>query len=71
MTVFKKHLTPLRKGGQIDKHTGKGATQQTLPSRHAMQTLTQGDPGQRTMNNYAKATPLANPEVDSPDILGE
>lgn len=71
MTVFKKHLTPLNKGGQIDKHTGKGGTQQVLPNRHALQTLTQGDPSQRTMNNYAKATPLANPEVDSPSILGE
>lgn len=71
MAPLKKHLTPLRNRGQIDKHVGKGATQQTLPSRHAMQTLTQGDPADRTMNNYAKATPLANPEVDSPDILGE
>jgi hypothetical protein len=71
MGPLKKHLTPLSKRGQIDKHTGKGATQQVLPNRHAMSTLTQGDPGQRTMNNYAKATPLANPEVESPDIFGE
>lgn len=70
MALFKKHLTPLRKRGQIDKHEGKGASEQVLPNRHALQTLTNGDPAQRTMNNYAKATPLANPEVSSPDILG-
>jgi len=72
MAAFKKDLTPLRKGGRIDKHAGKGATEQTLPSRHALNTLTQGDPGQRTMQNYAKATPLANPTATvGPNILGE
>ena len=69
--VFKKHLTPLSKRGQIDKFAGKGATEQTLPSRSALNTLTRGDPMRRTMNDYAKATPLANPDVESPDIFGE
>lgn len=71
MSVLKKHLTPLRPRGQITKHAGKGAVEQTLPDRHALQTLTQGDPGSRTMNNYAKATPMASPDTDAPDILGE
>ena len=36
---------------------GKGAREEVLPSRFAMQTLTKGDAGKRTMNNYAKETP--------------
>lgn len=62
--VFKKHLTPLNKGGAIHKHAGKGATEQTLPSRHALNTLTTGSPASRTMNDYAKATPMAQPMPD-------
>ena len=69
--MFKKNLTPLRKGGQINIHKGKGAVEQTLPAPGAMNTLTKGDPGQRTMQNYAKATPMANPNMDTPDINGE
>ena len=69
--VFKKNLTPLRKRGQINVHNGKGAVEQTLPSRSALSTLTAGDPGQRTMNNYAKATPLGAPDMETPDIQGE
>jgi hypothetical protein len=68
--VFKKHLTPLTKGGKIDNHAGKGAVEQTLPSRNALNTLTRGNPMSRTMNDYAKATPMANPEMDTPDIFG-
>ncbi len=68
--MFKKNLTALRKRGQIDVHQGKGAVEQTLPSRSALSTLTSGDPGARTMNNYAKATPLANPNMETPDING-
>lgn len=36
---------------------GKCSQEQTLPSRFAMQTLTKGDPSQRSMNNYANKTP--------------
>lgn len=46
-----------RRTSPIHRHVGKGATEQVLPSRGALNTLTQGDPMQRTMNNYAKATP--------------
>jgi hypothetical protein len=38
-------------------HTGKCSNQEMLPSRHALTTLTRGDPSQRTFQNYAKATP--------------
>lgn len=64
-----KDLTAIGKGG-IAKHKGKGAFEQVLPDRHAVSSLTSGDPGKRTMNDYAKATPLANPEADTPDIQG-
>ena len=46
-----------RRTSPIHRHVGKGATEQALPSRGALNTLTQGDPMARTMNNYAKATP--------------
>lgn len=69
--MFKKHMTPLRKGGQLVRNAGKGAVEQTLPSRSALSSLTHGDPSQRTMNNYAKATPMANPDMESPDIFGD
>jgi hypothetical protein len=65
--VFKKNLTPLTKGGQITVHKGKGAVEQTLPSRGAMSTLTPRNPT-ATMNNYAKATPMGAPDMNSPDI---
>ena len=48
MTVFKKHLTPLTKGGTITKHAGKGSQMNPMPSG-----MSTGD--------YAKATPMANP----------
>ncbi len=68
--VFKTKLK-FDKNTSVKKHVGKGASEQVLPSRHALQTLTQGDPLQRTMNNYAKATPMANPDAESPDIFGD
>lgn len=68
---FKKNLTALSRGGQINVHAGKGSSAQVLPNRHALNTLTQGDPAQRTIQQYAKATPMANPDAASPSILGE
>ena len=38
-------------------HIGKCSQQELLPHRHALGTLTRGDPMNRTINNYAKATP--------------
>jgi hypothetical protein len=66
--VFKKDLRA-GKGAQIIKHTGKGASEQSLPSRSALNTLTKGDPLQRSMNNYAKETPGPADDVASPDIM--
>jgi len=43
--------------GRMVIHKGKGAQSQMLPSRHALNTLTRGDPIQRSIGNYAKLTP--------------
>lgn len=37
---------------------GKGSRSQMLPSRHALNTLTRGDPSQRSVQNYGKLTPV-------------
>lgn len=64
MAVLKKHLTPIHptnpRKGHIAVHQGKGATEQTMANRHAMNTLTAGNPADRTFNNYAKMTPMMN-----------
>lgn len=56
----KSDMTPMgiHKKGSVTKHTGKGALEQHLPSPAAMQTLTGGNPADRGMNNYAKASPM-------------
>lgn len=68
--VFAKDLTALHtrgKKGSVKAHKGKGAAEQVLPSRHAVQTLTQGDPMQRTMQDYAKATPTGAGSLNDND----
>jgi hypothetical protein len=60
MAVFKKHLTPIGKGGKIVKHVGKGATEKTLPNSAS-------GGFSSNMNDYAAATPMANPAADAPD----
>jgi hypothetical protein len=58
---FKKDLTPLRKGGQVDTHVGKGATEQRRgPS--GSEYLTGGSPEQSAANQY----PKPSPEAESP-----
>jgi hypothetical protein len=68
--VLKRHLTGIgrsRRTSQIDVHQGKGATEQQ-PGRNALQTLTRGDATQRSLNNYAKQTPMMGGA--SPDTTG-
>ena len=65
--AFKKDLTPLTKKGSITVHKGKGATQERLPSRSAVNTLSGPDSGERSMNNYAKETPSITEASDTPD----
>ena len=45
------------KGTQITHHTNKGANKEVLPNRHALNQVSKGDVGQRSIGNYAKATP--------------
>jgi len=70
MAVFKKDLTALSKGGSIIKNAGKGASSQPKLARGELNTLTKGDPAARTMQNYAKATPMANPIPEPPSLPG-
>lgn len=67
MAVMKKHLTPFSKGGSIKVHKGKGASETVLPNRSVLNGLTGGDPAQRSQQQYAKATPMANPMADVPE----
>lgn len=69
MAVFKKNLTAIGRG-KIHTQSGKGARSQMLPSRSAMQTLTDGSPGDRTLQNYAKATqPVGAPSIPGPSPI--
>jgi hypothetical protein len=42
----------------LGRVSNKGALSMVLPSRHALNTLTRGDPAQRTLGMYGKATPM-------------
>lgn len=55
--MFKKQLTPLTKGGKVTKHVGKGSEQAPMPSRKDINSL--ATPAGSSMNDYAKATPMA------------
>jgi hypothetical protein len=56
--MFKKQLTPLTKGGKVTKHTGKGSQQAPMPTRKDIDHL--ATPAGNSINDYAKATPMAN-----------
>lgn len=45
---------------------GKGSKQEMLPSRAALSNLVKGDPMQRTLGQYAKATPTMD---ESPSMV--
>ena len=70
--AFKKDLTPLTKRGTVTVHKGKGATQERLPNRGTVNTLTGGSQMDRSMNNYAKATPNISEATEaSPGLNGD
>jgi len=56
--------TSVRPPGKL----GKYAQSSTLPSRSALNKLTQGDPVQRSTGSYAKATPLGLATMGIPGI---
>ena len=55
--MLKKHITPLSKGGQTTVHSGKGSQQAPMPQRGQVKALQ--NPATNGVNNYAKATPMA------------
>ena len=62
--MLKKHLVPLTKGGQTTVHSGKGSRQAPMSARTNVTQSGSGLPS-AGINNYAKATPLANPTPPS------
>lgn len=56
--MFKKDLTPIGRGG-ITKHAGKGSQAADMPSRRALTALASAP--NAGLNDYAKATPMAQP----------
>lgn len=63
--MFAKNMTPLTKGGTRTAHKGKGSQTASMPDRSQIAKLAQ--PG-ATINDYAKATPMAQP---TPPTMGE
>lgn len=50
-------------------HIGKCSQSELLPSRHALGTLTNGSPLDRTVNNYAKAAPTGAGGLGAANIM--
>lgn len=50
-------VNPRVHGAAITHHVNKASKIETLPSRHALTTLTGGNPVQRSLQQYAKLTP--------------
>jgi hypothetical protein len=51
------------------RNIGKGGKQELLPNRHAMNTITRGEPWQRSINNYAKVTPSGEGAEGAPSVM--
>jgi hypothetical protein len=64
--MLTKHMTPLRKGGQTVNHAGKGSQVMPLSTRNNVSASGSGLPS-AGINNYAKATPMAQPTPPAPD----
>lgn len=56
--MLKRHMTPLKKGGQLVKNKGKGEAAGPAPTPFG-----NSNPGSATINDYAKATPMAQPQA--------
>lgn len=61
--MFKKHMTPIGKG-PTTAHKGKGSEMTGMPTRKQVSGLANA-PG-ATFNDYAKATPMAQPAPAMP-----
>jgi hypothetical protein len=65
--MFKKDMAAAP-GAQKIKHAGKGSAVATMPNRKSITQVTHNPAA--TMNDYAKATPMAQPQPATPDGLG-
>lgn len=63
---LKKHLTPFSKKGSVHVHKGKGATEQVMPSRHTINSITGGQPLDRAAQQYGKMTPMMGGMAPNP-----
>jgi hypothetical protein len=54
---------------KITKHIGKGSSSQVLPNRSVLNSLSKGDPADRSISNYAKAAPSI--VQNGPNITGQ
>jgi hypothetical protein len=61
-------MKPKNVRARLVTHTGKGSQQELLPSRHALNKISGGDPMRRTMGDYAKAGP--DIAENGPGIMG-
>jgi hypothetical protein len=61
--MFKKHMTPLTKGGSLMNHKGKGSSQASMPNRKQIGSLANSPDS--SINDYSKATPMAQPSPSS------
>lgn len=66
--MFKKHMTPLTRGGQTIRHAGKGSQMAASPDRGQISGLAKGP--NSSINDYAKATPLAQPSPQAVPGIG-
>lgn len=56
------------------QYATKGARRHVLPGRHVLNAITKGDPSQRAIGNYAKATPgvaQTGPNIFGKDPAGD
>lgn len=67
--MLKKHMKPLTPGGQTTVHAGKGSKAAPMNARSNVVNSGAMQPG-AGINNYAKATPMAQPTPPAPDGLG-
>jgi hypothetical protein len=65
MAIHRNQMTPLSKGGARTVHAGKGSKSAPMGMRKQITESGATQPG-ATMNNYAKATPAANPAPSMP-----
>jgi hypothetical protein len=67
--MMKNQMTALTKGGQKTVHQGKGSNTQPLSTHNNVSASGSAQPG-AGLNNYSKATPMAQPTPPATTGLG-